>query len=278
MPLSFKYLIILLLLSFKGLGQDFAILSIYYGSNVYTINPTQKKSIDSLLNKHAFESINLIGYADTVGNKKANLKISKLRADNIESYINSKIPTAKILSSANGEQDIKNSRTNLSNQRRVDIYLTLTTIESIEITQKEIIEVNPKNNDNLLNHEKLTPKQKFKQDLIINDKIIMENLLFEPGKTIFLYNKIPNELYYLADLMDSLQSMEISIEGHVCCVDDKKLSTDRAKEVYLFLRGTGIDKHRMQFEGFSNKRPLVEEKTAQDQKKNRRVEIIITKR
>jgi flagellar motor protein MotB len=78
--------------------------------------------------------------------------------------------------------------------------------------------------------------------------------------------------------MDSIPTLEIKIEGHVCCVDDKKLSSDRAKEVYLFLRGSGIDKHRMQYEGYSNKQPLIEEKTAEDQKLNRRVEIAITKR
>jgi outer membrane protein OmpA-like peptidoglycan-associated protein len=278
MPLPIKYILILLFISLKGIGQEYVTLSIYYESNVHTLNESQKHVIDSLLNNYAFESIELKGFADTVGKRKANLRISALRADHIETYIHKHISTAKISSSANGEQDYNNSNNSLQNQRRVDIILTLTSIETIEITQERIIEVNPENNGKVIKNETTSSRNQFKQELLNNDKIIVENLLFEPGKTIFLYNKIPNELYYLADLMDSIPSLEIKIEGHVCCVDDRKLSTERAKSVYLFLRGTGVDKHRMLYEGFSNEKPLVEEKTAEDQKLNRRVEILITKR
>lgn len=278
MPLSIKHLIILLFISISGVSQEYEVFSIYYESNVHSLNSDQKIAIDSLLKSHAFEAIELIGYADTIGNKKANLKISKLRAERIQNFIHSKIATARISSSASGEQDQKNSKKDLKNQRRVDIILQLTSIETIEISQEKIKEINPKNNKEILPKEIQSPKRKFKEDLLTKDKIIVENLLFESGKTTFLYNKIPNELYYLADLMDSIQTLEIKIEGHVCCVDDKKLSSERAKSVYLFLRGVGIDKQRMEYEGFSNKRPLVEEKTAEDQMLNRRVEISVTNR
>lgn len=260
------------------MGQKTKVLSIYYPSNVYQLDIEQKQNIDSFLKSHAFESIELIGHADTVGNLKANLKISSQRAKEIEIYIHSQISTSKIKTLAHGEKQINKIHSDLTKQRRVDIILQLTTIETIEISQEKIIEVNPKNDNNKLVVPKVSLKQKFKTDLLTQDKIVVENLLFEPGKTTFLYDKIPNELYYLADLMDSIQTLEIKIEGHVCCVDDKKLSTDRAKSVYLFLRGVGIDKHRMEYDGYSNEKPLVEEKTAEDQQKNRRVEISVTKR
>lgn len=277
MPNLIKYFL-LLLLPVLNYGQQIKVLSIYYPSNVYQLNIEQKHSIDSFLTAHAFESIELIGHADTVGNLKANLKISSQRAKQIETYIHSQISTATIKTLAHGEKQKNNFQSDLTKQRRVDIILQLTTIETIEISQEEIVEVNPKNDITKLVVPKISRKQKFKDDLLSQDKIVVENLLFEPGKTTFLYDKIPNELFYLADLMDSIQSMEIKIEGHVCCVDDKKLSTDRAKSVYLFLRAVGIDKRRMEYEGFSNERPLVEEKTAEDQQKNRRVEILVTRR
>jgi hypothetical protein len=221
MPLNIKYLIFLLLLSLKGISQESTVLSIYYGSNVHSLTSNQKKSIDSLLNSHAFESIELIGFADTVGNKKANLKISKLRAGNIESYIHLKIPTASISSSANGEQDQRNAKNDLKNQRRVDIIMNLTSIETIEISQEKIVEVNQQNNKKILKKEILSPKRKFKEDLLSQDKIIVENLLFEPGKTIFLYDKIPNELYYLADLMDSIQPL-VPLNNIIGCKNNIK--------------------------------------------------------
>ena len=278
MPLKHFHILLLLFVPWFINAQETTTLSVYYNSNSYNLSTHQKKSIDSLLNKYAFESINLVGYADTVGNIKANLKISNQRASGIKNYIKSNIPTAKVYTSANGENDNENSSKKLENQRRVDITLTLTTIEAIEETQQVIKVVNPVVDSTKLIQKLTSPKEKFNENLTKNDRIVIENLLFEPGKTIFLYNKIPNELYYLAELMDNNPNMKIIIEGHVCCVDDKKLSSERAKSVYLFLRGVGIDKSRMDYTGFSNSKPLVEEKTAIDHQKNRRVEILVTER
>jgi outer membrane protein OmpA-like peptidoglycan-associated protein len=276
MPLKIIYIISFLLTFCNNyFTQGKKTLSIYYGSNEYLLSKNQQKSIDSLLNENAFESITLIGFADTVGNKTANLKISQNRANQIESYILGKISSVKISTIANGENHQQKKQSNLKNQRRVDIILNLTSIESIEETQIKLKVVNPTTDSTKLIKPTITPKDKFSTQLMKEDRIIVENLLFEPGKTIFLYNKIPNELYYLAELMDENPVMRIKIEGHVCCVDDKKLSTERAKSVYLFLRAAGIDKSRMEYEGYSNTKPLVEERTAADQQRNRRVEILI---
>ena len=279
MKLITLFILLLSLNSFL-ISQKTVVYSVYYKSNVHQLESSQKKSIDSLLSKHAFESIDLIGYADTVGNSKSNLLLSQKRVEGIRSHIHNSFSTAKINTAAKGDNhNSKNNKGNdLNLQRRVDIKLFLTSIESFESSHEEI-KKNKKVVEEVTSNEKLkSPENKFIDEILKNDKIILENLLFEPGKTVFLYNKIPNELYYLANIMDSVQTMKIRIEGHVCCVDDCKLSRDRAKEVSLFLRGMGIDKSRILYEGYSNKSPLVEEKTIADQQKNRRVEIVIIER
>jgi outer membrane protein OmpA-like peptidoglycan-associated protein len=279
MKLITLFILLLCLNSFL-FGQKTIVYSVFYKTNIHELEQNQKKSIDSLLSKYAFESIDLIGYADTVGNSKSNLLLSQKRVEGIRSHIHKNVSTSKINTTAKGDnhQLKSNNEADLSQQRRVDIKLYLTSIESFESTHEEI-KNNIKVEKEVVTKEKeVSPEKKFKDEILKNDRIIVENLLFEPGKTIFLYNKIPNELYYLSYLLDSVQSLKIKIEGHVCCVDDYKLSRDRAKEVYTFLRGMGIDKSRIQYEGFSNKSPLVEEKTIADQQKNRRVEIVITER
>lgn len=280
MKLITLFILLLSLNSFL-FGQKTIVYSVFYKTNVFLLEPSQKKSIDSLLNKHAFESIDLIGYADTVGNTKSNLLLSQKRVEDIRSHIHKNVSTSKINTTAKGDNHHlkSNNEADLSQQRRVDIKLYLTSIESFESTHDEIKKTNKVVAQELTIAEvEINPEKQFKDEIFKNDRIVVENLLFEPGKTLFLYNKIPNELYYLAYLMDSEQTLKIKIEGHVCCVDDYKLSRDRAKEVYTFLRGMGIDKSRIQYEGFSNKSPLVEEKTIADQQKNRRVEIVITER
>ena len=73
-------------------------------------------------------------------------------------------------------------------------------------------------------------------------------------------------------------TLEIRIEGHICCVVAKnsdgydsdtqyfKLSENRAKEIYDILIEKGIDETRMEYLGFGKTRPLVwPEKTEEDE-------------
>jgi outer membrane protein OmpA-like peptidoglycan-associated protein len=74
------------------------------------------------------------------------------------------------------------------------------------------------------------------------------------------------------------------IKGYVCCTSnqysdaidaetqDRNLSENRAKNVFIYLRSKGISPYRMTYKGYGNQFPLGKE-DAQD----RRVELCITK-
>ncbi|KAF5033394.1 OmpA family protein [anaerobic digester metagenome] len=85
------------------------------------------------------------------------------------------------------------------------------------------------------------------------------------------------ELY---QVMIDNPTLEISIEGHICCsrLDEDDLSGQRAKAIYDFLIDKGIAAERMSWKGFGHTRPLTEERTEYEMQMNRRVEIRVMKK
>jgi outer membrane protein OmpA-like peptidoglycan-associated protein len=71
----------------------------------------------------------------------------------------------------------------------------------------------------------------------------------------------------------------IHIRGHVCCRPGKRISRLRARNVYRFLVANGIEKSRMTYAGYSDMLPLASpERTEEDERVNRRVDFILTKK
>jgi len=257
--------------------------SIYFESGISTLNSEQRITIDSLLSANVFDSISLIGYTDSVGNQKNNLALANKRCLSVQSQIQKINAKTKMSFFAKGE----NSRLNTSKwqQRRVDVVLFIKIKAPIEIkpngkttkviAKKQIITPTERAFEK---PNQTPPKQEFNDALLDSDKIVINNLQFEPGSARFIHDKAPNELYYLADLLKKQPSMRVVIVGHVCCVDDKKLSVERAKKVVYFLKSKGVQKKQLSAKGMSNSEPLVEEITKADQQTNRRVEIIILER
>jgi outer membrane protein OmpA-like peptidoglycan-associated protein len=251
-------------------------MTVYYESNVHELNKDQQIRIIDFLDKPNVEKIELYGFADTLGNFAANQKISEQRVNGVKEHILSWYDNVLIITKASGEKQWQG--TQFDNQRRVEIVVTYDPTDPVE--EEKITPPSPPKDTSeiVIPTPDLSQRKVFYETFATSDRIVIENLLFEPGTTNFLHDKTPNELFYLADLMDSIPTLEIHIEGHVCCVNDKKLSKNRAKTVYSFLKFNGIKGKRMTYAGYSNSQPRVEELTKEDQKLNRRVEIVITQR
>lgn len=119
------------------------------------------------------------------------------------------------------------------------------------------------------------------------DNFRVNNLNFYGGRHIPLPASRPL-LDTLANILKAYPSVEIEIQGYVCCVppgtegfdrDAGKwnLSVNRALMVYEYLVANGIAPNRLSYKGFGN-HPLVSEITDMDRTINRRVEIKILKR
>lgn len=85
-------------------------------------------------------------------------------------------------------------------------------------------------------------------------------------------------LSILSEYLIENPSLKISIEGHVCCGPDYKVSKRRAKGVFKMLRKLDVPKEQMSFVGKSFDEPKVaKEKNETDKDLNRRVEIKMIK-
>ena len=116
--------------------------------------------------------------------------------------------------------------------------------------------------------------------------IELKQVYFPPDRHTILSASYET-LRKLYDIMDANPNLKISIEGHVCCIqnapdawdietNEPTLSVNRAKEIYTYLINKGIDPIRLRYTGFGKSHPVVlNEITEQDREKNRRVEIRI---
>lgn len=142
----------------------------------------------------------------------------------------------------------------------------------------------------IINIQGATPPVKNSIDITKvqkNQTINLDNIFFHPGS-----HKIKDEsltaLFNLYLTMTDNPTLKINIEGHICCLtntthdgydydaQEYRLSENRAKAVYDYLLKKGIDKSRMNYEGFGISKPLRwPERSLADENMNRRVEIRI---
>lgn len=121
------------------------------------------------------------------------------------------------------------------------------------------------------------------------ENIVLKNINFHPGSHIFLEAATP-ALQDLLEAMQKIPTLEIEVQGHVCCQDgdtdaidnatgEVALSVNRAKAVYDYLLEKGINKSRISYKGLAHQFPLIpNEITEEDRIANRRVEIKIIKK
>lgn len=83
----------------------------------------------------------------------------------------------------------------------------------------------------------------------------------------------------VADALRSRPEMRVRVEGHTdgrgSLEHNQQLSQLRAEAVRAFLSSKGIDRGRMDAQGFGPTRPIADERTPDGQDKNRRVEFVI---
>lgn len=134
-----------------------------------------------------------------------------------------------------------------------------------------------------------TVKQVIEDDSIVfkKDPEIVQELV-EFGVPVILpikfkggTNKVlPTSMPYLNALADSLKAnsfLYAHIRGHVCCGNNMRISKKRAKAVYKYLIDVGVQKHRLNYKGYSNTIPIISpERNEEDRETNRRVDVIFT--
>ncbi len=113
----------------------------------------------------------------------------------------------------------------------------------------------------------------------IGDKLILKNMNFY-DRTDMLY---PESKPIREELLHALKDnpkLKIEIQGHICCshqIDKEEIALKRCIATYNYLVSNGIDKTRLSYKSFDATKPIfaIPEKTEEQRKANRRVEILI---
>lgn len=270
--LNYYNLLLLLLITLNVSAQDDVVHSVYFEFDKFKLDEKQAnetiafiKSIDTT----RIESVQIFGYCDDRGKDAYNYKLSTNRANTIKNKLLSSGIRNKIIVTIEGkgrvmiDDDVLDNIPEIrSKNRRVDVLINLEPLPKIDIPGVY---------------------KGFKKNMVVGDRIYLENLLFDRGSSK-LTTASMNELNKIAKDLQKYKNLQFEIQGHVCCTPPfqkeaidratkkRQLSTNRAKQVYEYLAKRKIDKSRMTFKGYGNTQSL-----GKEPQYDRRVEIVITK-
>jgi outer membrane protein OmpA-like peptidoglycan-associated protein len=269
-----KQLIKILPLFFFGFinAQEGIVQSVYFKFDKFDVDDKQTAEMVDFINKRdssRIASVQIFGYTDDVGKDEYNYKLSSNRANTIKNKLVDNGIKNKIIVTIEGKGRIlieDDMNTNLpearSKNRRVDVVINL------------------------------KPKAKrsipgmflgVKKTHVVGDKIYLENVLFDTGSSK-LTMKSKQELDIVARALLRNKTLEIEIQGHICCTPPyqkeaydmdtmkRELSSNRAEAVFDYLIKKKISEDRMDFKGYGNTVPL-----GLGPEYDRRVELLVTK-
>ena len=112
----------------------------------------------------------------------------------------------------------------------------------------------------------------------VGKKVVLNNILFETGKSILTTSSY-TELDRLVGILQDSPLMKIEISGHTDNTGsldlNNRLSQNRAQAVVEYLVQKGIDRTRLEYRGYGPSEPIADNATAEGRKMNRRVEFKI---
>ena len=252
-------------------AQENPIHTVLFENDRFEISDDQARDLKNWLLsfKDSIKRIDIIGYTDHLGSAEYNEELSKSRANTVLHFVSEidGLWAKMIMTQWKGERlsQQPNNTVGVPKDRKVEVIVQLSgqRLKNSEIDRIETAEV--------------------------GESIVLNNLNFIPGRH-FLVPQSKPEMLQLIKIMKENPTLEIEIQGHICCklhsedgmdIDTRtySLSLNRAKHIRNQLMDAGISAERMKYIGFAGTKPLVEpELTAEDRNRNRRVEIRILKK
>lgn len=258
-----KGFLIVCVLTFGLLSAQInTVQSVYFELDKFSLNQNEINKMVKLLdstNFSRFKAIYLYGYCDDRGTEEYNDKLSKKRVDFIqELLISNGIAQNKIfICEGRGKVNldkkaVKNIKAIRDKNRRVDLIF----VKNVFYTS-------------------------FPENPKVGDNITLDRVTFDMGSSELSINS-KKELDRTVLLLKKHKTVRFEIKGHVCCTSnkfsdaidketqDRDLSENRAKNVFMYLRSKGINPYRMSYKGYGNQFPL-----GKDDALDRRVELYI---
>lgn len=252
--------------------------SVYFEYNSTELSRDSQKKLDSLSRLNSSMKFRIFGNCDISGTSDYNKKLSENRAGAVSAYLQKKIGRNIELQSVAGlgkEKQINDNSTEelRRKNRRVDIFIDRVMAPGEVRSGKAYASFFSK---------KIS-------EMKVKDTFSLPNVNFVGGRHIWLPqgNKA---LAQLADLLKNNLSLEVELQGHICCDYDHfdgedldlktfNLSFTRANAIKEFLERQGILSSRIKATGQGHLNPVVyPERKEEDFSKNRRVEIVLLKK
>lgn len=250
--------------------------SVYFESNSYLLNETQKATLTSLFSSEEEVITNLIveGFCDDVGSDEFNQILSQKRADEVANFLKNELHLAVSNAIGKGEIYLPENAQNTDEIRKNNRVVKISF--SKEIAEVKIASAEKKSAQ--------TNYKTFSDELKKGDRIIVKNLVFLGSLTHFESpEEAETELLKIVTYLNAHPTTKIEIQGHVCCISNSfkdaydrntkknNLSETRAKKIYDYFIEKGIDANRMTHKGYGRKFPI----PGGDEHENKRVEILI---
>ena len=256
-----------LFLSSSIFAQDIPdTIRIYFDFDSYDISARELQKINEINTSNVVVT-SIIAFSDSIGPFDYNLNLSSRRSFEVNQLLKNALDAEiKII----GEAEANKANPHVSEEhRRVDIVY-----RNIEKKSDESPTVSE---DAELLTNSLTG---FLTDSTKSEVLIQSNILFYGGSVTYLPES-ELELVALLAFLKNNPKVTAHIRGHICCagpMDWDDISFGRAKTVYYYLINRGIDDKRLTFKGYGTSMPFASpEITEEDQKANRRVDIVFTK-
>lgn len=276
--------------------------TVYFDFDKYELSATAKQTLDKILLKPNLSSAIIYGHTDQFGSNAYNNNLSLLRANTVREYFTSKgIEPEKIkIVKGFGEEKPAIALLNAAS-RQANRRVVIITDYEVFTTDSVVMDDTPKDNPSPKKETSVTnsPVRKPVKERLIDevtdtstktgDNIILKNINFYGGRHVFLPES-QETLMELLYVMQTIPTLEIEIQGHICCQEgtgdgldidtgEPFLSYNRAKAVWQYLVMNGIDPKRMTYKGFGHRYPIILfEETEEERTTNRRVEIKILKK
>jgi outer membrane protein OmpA-like peptidoglycan-associated protein len=257
----------------------------HFVTNSSLLDEDEMKRAVERINSLQFDSIRLEGHCDYRGNEELNQLLSEARVKSVLNWISARKLSgdSKISTGAFGE-------TRLINANKTAAGMAANRVVTMKLYQQKV----PSSPDRGLKTKEKEPSEKtvenLEQQFATKETVQLQNIQFYGGRDMLLPESF-EELKLLLDVMQKSDSLQIEIQGHICCTPagqsdgmnmatgKMQLSYDRAVAIRDYLVRNGIEESRLKVVGKGGSSPLVyPEMTESDRTRNRRVEIKILKK
>ncbi len=313
-------ILLMILFNFFANAQELS-YTVLFEYDKYDIPDSSLLHIIKIINKEKIDRVLLAGHCDNIGSKEYNYTLSDNRANEVKKLLIQNGISPKSVKKCIGfgkDRPLTLNGNDIERQlnRRVVItfYLfeeKLPPVQKSPVARKseaiivyshdtatsieQIIDRHKKEGKPIKKERLLRQEQPVKNEISqigtakIGQNIILENILFQPGRHLLKEESL-EALENLIDAMKQFPSLEIEIQGHVCCAttepdgydwdtETNNLSEMRAREIYFYLIKNNIDKKRLKYRGFGGRYKInLDESTEELRRVNRRVEIKILKK